>query len=74
MRKAIRDLIARFGPEEAVDHLAWLKSVTEAEGLRLAERVRAGEITRKQVEDALEHYGDAEPLIALRWLDSWGIA
>ncbi len=51
--------------------LAWLRSATEAEGLRLAKAVRAGEVSRADVEAAFEQYGDAEPAIALRYLDEW---
>lgn len=53
--------------------LRWLRQATYDEGRRLAEMVRRGEITRKMVEEALEEYGDAEPAIALNYLDEWGI-
>jgi hypothetical protein len=53
--------------------IAELKRLTDAEGLRLAERVRAGEFTRAEVEAAVRETGDAEPAIALEYLDRWGI-
>ena len=53
--------------------LRWLRQATYDEGRRLAEMVRRGDITRTQVEEALEEYGDAEPAIALNYLDEWGI-
>ena len=43
------------------------------EGKKIAKQVRRGIYTRKDVEVALEEYGDAEPAIALQWLDKWGI-
>ena len=46
---------------------------TAREGKRLAKQVRRGIYTRKDVEAALKEYGDAEPAIALQWLDKWGI-
>lgn len=53
--------------------LRWLRQATYDEGRRLAEMVRRGEVTRAQVEEALKEYGDAEPAIALNYLDEWGI-
>jgi hypothetical protein len=53
--------------------LLWLNRATHDEGLRLAHMVKSGEVTRAQVEADLERYGDAEPAIALQYLDTWGI-
>jgi hypothetical protein len=53
--------------------LKWLRQATYDEGRGLAEMVRRGEIPRSAVEEALRKYGDAEPAIALDYLDDWGI-
>lgn len=44
------------------------------EGKRLAKRVRKGEITRADVEAARAEFpNDVEPVVALEWLDKWGV-
>lgn len=54
--------------------LRFLAKSTAKEGKDLARRVRRGEITRSIVEAAAAEYpNDAEPIIALEWLDRWGI-
>jgi hypothetical protein len=54
--------------------LRFLASVTAAEGKRLARRVKRGQLTRAEVEAAAVMFpNDAEPKIALAWLDRWGI-
>lgn len=52
----------------------WLRREAEREGKRLARRVRRGELARGAVEEAARMFPrDAEPRIALAWLDRWGI-
>lgn len=54
--------------------LRFLARATEKEGKQLAKRVKRGELTRSQVEAFTRLFpADAEPLIALKWLDRWGI-
>jgi hypothetical protein len=54
--------------------LHWLAVASAAEGLQLALRVRRGELTRAEVEAAHRDYpGDVEPVVALAWLDRWGL-
>jgi hypothetical protein len=54
--------------------LRFLASATRREGKRLARDVRRGRVTRAQVEAAAELFpNDAEPQIALQWLDRWGV-
>jgi hypothetical protein len=54
--------------------LRWLARASRGEGKRLARRVRRGELDRSVVEAAAEQFPtDAEPRIALAWLDRWGI-
>ena len=51
-----------------------LARAAEGEGKSLARKVRRGQLTRADVEAAAERYpGDIEPVIALQWLDRWGI-
>jgi hypothetical protein len=57
--------------DDAFHSLWWLNRATYNEGLRLARAVRDGDVTRAEVEAALEQYGDAEPAIALQCLDKW---
>lgn len=54
-------------------NLTQLGRIVQREGKRLAKEVRKGTYTRAQVEQALQEYGDAEPAVALWWLDKWGI-
>jgi hypothetical protein len=54
--------------------LRWLARASRGEGKRLARRVRRGELDRSVIEAAAEQFPtDAEPRIALAWLDRWGI-
>jgi hypothetical protein len=53
--------------------IAKLTRLVHREALQIAERVRAGQLTRTQIEEALAETGDGEPAIALEWLDEWGI-
>lgn len=51
-----------------------LEKLVKAEGRRLAEAVRNGQYTRADIEEAHREYPeDAEPVIALQWLDRWGV-
>lgn len=44
------------------------------EGWRLAAKVREGEMTREDVEALRAAYpNDGEPIVALQWLDKWGL-
>jgi hypothetical protein len=54
--------------------LRWLARASQKEGKRLARDVRRGKLTRQAVEDSIKLFPlDAEPRIALEWLDRWGI-
>jgi hypothetical protein len=49
-----------------------LARVTEDEGKHLALMVRRGQATRAQIEKARARWpNDAEPVIALQWVDRW---
>lgn len=54
-------------------NLLGLARASTNEGKRLAKLVKQGKFTRRDIEDAYEEYHDIEPLIALQYLDKWGI-
>lgn len=51
-----------------------LAKLSSAEGKQLAKQVKKGRLTRADIEAAREAYPtDIEPVIALGWLDRWGL-
>ena len=55
-------------------NLVGLARATQSEGKNLAKKVRRGELTRADVEACrIDYPNDIEPVIALEWLDRWGL-
>lgn len=56
-------------PQRWLTKIDGLEKRTRAEGLRLAREVVDNRMTRAQLHTAVEETGDAEPIIALEYLD-----
>ena len=53
--------------------LKFLYEMSRTEGAKLAQKVKTGEVTRKEVQDAYDQWHDMEAYVALKWLDRWNI-
>lgn len=53
--------------------LRQLRDASTEEGRQLALRCLRGEVTQAQIERALAETGDVEPMVALQFLERWGL-
>jgi hypothetical protein len=65
--------LSQFLRERAAVHAAkyQLRDWVDAEGRELAHKVLRGEVRRADVEQCARETGDAEPQVALYYLDRW---